>query len=123
MTSTPQSSPAGVGPRATALDIVRVIVLLVALASLAIWGLTAWPMPWAVVVAIGAPLIVLLVWALFLSPRPVLAVHPFIRAIVELAVYASVTIAWWSLGQTWLGLGFGVVAVAVGVVAGRRALS
>ncbi|GAA5152751.1 YrdB family protein [Microbacterium pseudoresistens] len=123
MSSTPQSPPAGVGPRATALDIVRVIVLLVALASLAIWGLAAWPMPWSIVAAVAAPLLVLLVWALFLSPRPVLAVHPFVRAAVELVVYAAVTIAWWSLGQTWIGLGFGVVAVATGVMAGRRALS
>ncbi|MDR6868047.1 membrane protein YdbS with pleckstrin-like domain [Microbacterium resistens] len=122
MSSTPHApATPGMRPRATALDIVRVVVLLVAMSSLVLWGLVAWAMPWNIITAIGAPLIVLLVWALFLSPRPVLAVHPFVRALVELVIYAGVTIAWWSLGQTWIGLGFAVVAVATGLVAGRRA--
>ena len=110
-------------PRATPLDIVRVVVLIAALASLALWGLVAWALPWNLVAAIGAPVITLLLWALFLSPRPVLAVHPFVRAAVELVVYAGVTIAWWTMGQAWIGLGFAVVAIASGLMAGRRALS
>ncbi|MGX1932754.1 YrdB family protein [Microbacterium resistens] len=123
MSATPSTAPAaGMTARVTPLDIVRVVILLVAVASLVLWGLVAWSLPWNIVAAIGAPTVVVLVWALFLSPRPVLAVHPFLRAAVELAVYAGVTIAWWSLGQTWIGLGFGVVAVAAGLVAGRRAL-
>ena len=113
----------GVLPRATPLDIVRVVVLIVALASLVLWGLVAWPLPWNLVAAVGAPIVTLLLWALFLSPRPVLAVHPFLRAAVELVVYAGVTIAWWTMGQAWIGLGFAVVAIASGLVAGRRALS
>ncbi|WP_374208750.1 YrdB family protein [Microbacterium sp. USTB-Y] len=110
-------------PRATPLDIVRVVVLVAALASLALWGLVAWTLPWNLVAAIGAPVITLLLWALFLSPRPVLAVHPFLRAAVELVVYAGVTVAWWTMGQAWIGIGFAVVAVASGLLAGRRALS
>jgi len=113
----------GVLPRATALDIVRVIVLVAALASLVLWGLAVWTLPWNLVAAIGAPVITLLLWALFLSPRPVLAVHPFVRAAVELLLYAAVTVAWWTMGQAWIGLGFAVVAVATGLMAGRRALS
>lgn len=105
------------------LDIVRVIVLIAAIASLALWGFTEFGMPMNLVAGIGAPLLVLLMWALFLSPRPVLRVHPFIRAIVELAIYAAVTMAWWAMGQVWIGLGFALVAVAAGLVAGRRALA
>lgn len=119
--SQPSTIP-GTRPRATLLDIVRVVVLLVSLASLVLWSLVAWSLPWNIVSAIGIPLIVLVIWALFLSPRPVLVVHPFIRAVVELVIYAGVTIAWWSMGQTWVGLGFAFVAVATGLVAGRRAL-
>jgi len=121
----PQSLPLqqGVLPRATALDIVRVIVLVAALASLALWGLAVWTLPWNLVAAIGAPVITLLLWALFLSPRPVLVVHPFVRAAVELILYAAVTVAWWTMGQAWIGLGFAVVAIATGLMAGRRALS
>lgn len=113
----------GVLPRATALDIVRVIVLVAALASLVLWGLAAWTLPWNLVAAIGAPILTLLLWALFLSPRPVLVVHPFVRAAVELLLYAAVTVAWWTMGQTWIGLGFAVVAIATGLMAGRRSLS
>jgi hypothetical protein len=120
---TPASDTRAVLTRATPLDIIRVVVLIVALASLVLWGLVSWPLPWNLVAAVGAPVITLLLWALFLSPRPVLAVHPFLRAAVELVVYAGVTIAWWTMGQAWVGLGFAVVAIASGLIAGRRALS
>ena len=81
-----------------------------------------WTFPWNIVLGIGAPVIVLLVWALFLSPRPVLRLHPFIRAVVELLIYAGVTLAWWSMDQAWAGSAFAVVAVAAGLFAGRRYL-
>lgn len=107
-------------PNITPLDIVRTVVLIAALASVALWGFAMWHFPWNLVFGIGAPLIVLLVWALFLSPRPVLRLHPFVRAAVELLIYAGVTLAWWSMGLAWAGIAFAVVAVAVGLFAGRR---
>ena len=110
-------------PQITPLDIVRVLVLLAALATLALWGFGTWEMPWNIVIGIAAPVIVLLVWALFSSPRPVLRLHPFLRAFVEVLIYVGVTLAWWSMGQTWIGIAFAVVAVASGVIAGRRALA
>ena len=61
--------------------------------------------------------------ALFLSPRAVLHLHPFLRALVELLIYVAVTLAWWSLGHAWMGLAFAVVAVTAGVIAGRRTLA
>lgn len=122
----PQDSVAEPGverPVITPLDIVRVIVLVAAIASLAIWGFAAWPLPLGAVFGIGAPLVLLLVWALFLSPRPVLRLHPFLRAAVELLVYAGVTVAWWSMGEWLIGTVFAVVAVATGLIAGRRSLT
>ena len=107
----------------TPLDIVRVLVLLAALATLALWGFGVWDAPLSFVAGIGAPLLTLLVWALFLSPRPVLRLHPFLRAAVEVLIYVGVTLAWWSMGQAWIGIAFAVVAVASGVIAGRRALA
>lgn len=104
----------------TALDILAFLCELFAFASLAVWGFASWPFPWNLVAGIGAPLLAILVWALFVSPRAVLSVHPFVRALVELLVYVSATIAWWSLGQVWVGLIFGVIAVTIGVLAGRR---
>ena len=121
----PQQTAAEPGvqrPAVTPLDIIRVLVLLAALASLALWGFGEWVSPWNIVVGVGAPLLTLLIWALFLSPRPVLHLHPFLRALVEVLIYVGVTLAWWSIGQAWAGIAFAVVAVASGVVAGRRAL-
>ena len=55
-----------------------------------------------------------------MSPRAVLHVHPFVRAIVELLVYAGATVCLWSMGLAWIGVAFAVVAVTAGVIAGRR---
>jgi len=104
----------------SAVDILAFVCELFAFATLAIWGFAAWPFPWNIAVGIGAPILAIVVWALFVSPRAVLAVHPFVRGFVELLVYLSATIAWWSMGLAWVGLVFGVVAVTVGVIAGRR---
>jgi len=114
--ATPARSPI------TVLDVVRAIILLAALVSFALWGFAQWEFPLSLVFGIGAPLVGLLVWALVLSPRPVLHVHPFIRAIAELLIYAAVTMCWWDMGQVWVGLGFAVVAVAAGLIAGLRRL-
>ncbi|MBN8424032.1 YrdB family protein [Microbacterium esteraromaticum] len=121
MSQDPATEPGVTRPNVTPLDIVRVLVLLAALASLALWGFATWAMPWSIVVGIGAPLIVLVLWALVLSSKPVLRLHPFLRALVELLIYVGVTLAWWSMDSTWIGIAFAVVAVATGVISGRRA--
>ncbi|CAL4860656.1 YrdB family protein [Microbacterium sp. MM2322] len=119
-----EPAPAATAPeRLSALDALSYLCALFAVATLAIWGFTAWELPWNIVFGIAAPLATLLVWGLFASPRAVIRVHPFARGVVELLVYLSATIAWWSAGQAWIGLGFAVVAVIVGVLSGRRRLS
>ena len=121
---TPQAPQApGTRPALSAVDILAFVCGLFAFATLVFWGFVAWPLPWNIVVGIGAPLVAILVWALFVSPRAVFAVHPFVRAFVELMVYASATMAWWSMGQPWIGLVFGVIAAANGVIVGRRRLA
>jgi hypothetical protein len=112
----------GTRPAPSVVDVVSVLCGVLAFGTLALWGFTAWEFPWNLVYGIGAPVVAVLLWALFVSPRAVLAVHPFVRAVVELLVYLSATIAWWSMGQPWIGLGYAVVAVAFGLVAGRRRL-
>ncbi len=130
MPDSPSATPSGraepaPGTRAplSAIDLLAFACGLFAFATLAFWGFVAWSFPWSIVVGVGAPVLAILVWALFVSPRAVFAVHPFVRAIVELFVYAAATMALWDLGLTWLGIGFGVVAVTVGVIAGRRRFS
>jgi len=110
-------------PNIAPLDIVRSIVLVVSVGTLALWGFATWPLPWNVILGIGAPLVVLLVWALFLSPRPLLRLHPFLRAAVELLIYVGVTIAWWLMDQPVVGIAFAVVAIGAGLVSGRRRIA
>lgn len=121
----PNDTPLQPGMRAplSGVDILAFICEIFAFVTLAIWGFAMWPFPWNVVVGVGTPVAAILVWALFVSPRAVLDVHPFVRAAVELLVYVSATAAWWSMGLTWVGLGFAVVAVVAGVLAGRRRLA
>jgi hypothetical protein len=130
MSDTPSVSPAGSAGTApgtrtplTAVDIIAFLCEIFAFATLTLWGFTMWPLPWNIVAGVAAPVAAILAWALFVSPRAVIAVHPFVRALVELLVYASATVAWWMMGNAWIGLAFGVVAVTVGVIAGRRRLA
>lgn len=123
MSSDPVPVPGVERPIISVLDVVRTVVLVAAVASLALWGFASWDLPWNVILGVGTPVIVILIWALFLSPRPVLRVHPFLRAAVELLIYVGVTIAWWSMGQALIGTAFALVAVVAGVLSGRRALS
>ncbi|MEV4735915.1 MULTISPECIES: YrdB family protein [unclassified Microbacterium] len=123
MPEDPSPVPGVQRPTITALDIVRSIVLVIAVGTLALWGFATWPLPWNIVLGIGAPVIVILLWALFLSPRPVLRLHPFLRAAVELLIYVGVTIAWWLMDQPIIGVAFAIVAVGAGVVSGRRRIA
>lgn len=124
MSPNASDAPAGVRPpRITVLDVLRFASELVAIASLALWGFATWPFPWNIVFGLGAPALAVLVWALFVSPKAVFAVHPFVRVMVELLVFLSATLAWWALGQPWLGLGIGAASVLIGVLHGRRELA
>ncbi|MGC5169124.1 YrdB family protein [Microbacterium sp. DT81.1] len=105
------------------LDIVRFLTEIFAFLTFALWGFLAWPFPWNIVAGIAAPAAAILLWALFVSPKAVIPTHLFVRSFVELLIFASATIAWWSMGQTWIGIAFAVVAVTSGVLAGRRRLS
>lgn len=116
----PEDVPGVRAARITPLDVLRFLTELVALGSLALWGFLAWPLPWNFVFGLGAPALAILLWALFVSPKAVLAVHPFVRIIVELLIFLSATLAWWALGQPWAGLAVGVVSVAVGAIVARR---
>lgn len=108
--------------RITALDVVRFLVEVFAVFTFAWWGFTTWPFAWNLVAGIAAPALAILLWALFVSPKAVIPVHPFIRAVVELLVFAAATVAWWTMDQVWIGLAFAVVAVVSGVLVGRERL-
>ncbi len=115
-----EPQPAGTRSPLSALDLLSLLCALFAVGTMAFWGFTAWDAPWNLVFGVGTPLLTLVLWGLFVSPRAVFVVHPFARGVIELLIYLSATIAWWSGGQAWIGLGFAVVAVTVGVLSGRK---
>jgi len=117
VTSAPeQHAPVRVGVN----DVIRFVLELFAIVSLGLWGFLAWPLPWNILIGIGAPAIAILLWALFRSPRAVLHVDPFVKAVVEIVVMGSAAFAWWSLGQPVVAIVFAVVATVSGVLNGRR---
>ncbi len=105
-------------------DVLRFFLELFAFISLGIWGFTAWPLPWpGVLIGIAAPAFAILVWALFRSPRAVIRLDPFGKAIVEILVMGSAAFAWLDLGQPIVAIVFGVIATISGVLSGRAELS
>ncbi|MWV50806.1 DUF2568 domain-containing protein [Rathayibacter sp. VKM Ac-2803] len=104
-------------------DVLRFVLELFALATFGIWGFTEWALPLNIVFGIGAPVLAALVWALFLSPKAVLAIDVYGRSLIELLVMGAAAVAWLDMGQPIVAIVFGVVAVVSGVVAGRRAVA
>ena len=105
-------------------DILRFFLELFAFVSLGVWGFLAFPLPWpGVLVGIGAPLLAILVWALFVSPKAVFRIDAFGKAIVEIAVFSAAAIGWWTLGQPVVAVVFAVVAAVSGIINGRKELA
>ena len=109
-----------VGPN----DVLRFLLELFAFVTLGIWGFLAFPLPWpGVLVGIGAPLLAILVWALFVSPKAVFRIDVFGKALVEIAVFSAAAIGWWMLGQPVVAMVFAVVAAVSGILNGRKQLA
>ena len=102
---------------------VLVVALVATFVSLGLWGFLSWDLPWSIVFGVGAPVLAILLWALFLSPRAVLAIDLYGRSLIELLIMGAAALAWLDLGQPVVAIVFGVVAVVSGVISGRRALS
>lgn len=106
--------------RLTVNDVVRFLLEIFAVVSLALWGFLAWHFPLNIVIGIVAPVLAIALWALFRSPRAVIPIDPFGRALVEIVVMASAAFAWWNLGQPVVAIVFAAVATISGFFAGRR---
>ncbi|WP_395245915.1 YrdB family protein [Agromyces sp. MMS24-K17] len=105
-------------------DVLRFLLELFAFVSLGIWGFLAFPLPWpGVLIGIAAPLLAILVWALFLSPKAVFKIDLFGRALIEIALFSAVALAWWQLGQPIVAIIVAVVAAVSGILNGRKQLA
>ncbi|WP_022889819.1 YrdB family protein [Agromyces italicus] len=117
---TPQQAQPKIGPN----DILRFFLELFAFVSLGIWGFMAFPLPWpGVLIGIGAPLVAIVAWALFMSPKAVFRIDPFGKALVEIAIFSAAAIGWWMLGQPVVAVVFAVVAAVSGIINGRKELA
>jgi hypothetical protein len=111
-------------PAIGAAEVIRFVLELFAFVSLGIWGFLAWPGPWLnVVLAVATPLFAILLWALFRSPRAVVKLDAFGKALIEILIMGSAALAWLMLGQPIIAVVFGVVAAISGVISGRKELS
>ena len=104
-------------------DVLRFLIELFAFVTLAVWGFIAWPLPWNIVVGILAPVLAVVLWALFRSPRAVFSVDTFGKAIVEIIVMTAAAFAWWDLGLPFVAIPFAVIALVSGIVSGRQELA
>lgn len=101
----------------------RGLLHLVAIVSVTAWGLIAWEMPLpGIVIAIAALCMSVALWALFLSPRPVLRTDRFGQALIELLLLASAVAALLTIGAPWiLAVLYGLVGAVLGYMATTRA--
>ncbi|MGW9021037.1 DUF2568 domain-containing protein [Leucobacter chromiiresistens] len=105
-----------------ALQLARGLFQLAAIVIVTVWGFLAWPLPFpGILTGLGLFVLAVLLWALFLSPKPVLRVDRFAQALFELCLIAAAVAALLALGVHWVGAAaFGVAAAAVGFIASSR---
>ena len=125
MTSeTPASpvSPASPSRATLILQLVRSACHLITVVIVAFWAFLDWAWPWpGLLTGIGFTLLAILIWALFLSPKPVLHTDRFGQGLIELLFIASGVGAMLALGVHWVvAVAFGVVAAVVGYLAPSR---
>lgn len=98
---------------------------LAAVLMTAAWGFLGWPLPWpGALIGVVVLTLAVLLWALFLSPRPVLHTDRFAQALFELLLLAAAVAALLSLGVFWLWpVLFGVAGALAGYIASTRTVS
>ncbi|GAA3582165.1 YrdB family protein [Klugiella xanthotipulae] len=112
-------------PKIDTLTLCRAVMHLVLFVCVGAWGFLAWEMPWpGIATGIGSILVAILMWAAFLSPRPMLGVDAFARGLVELLLIAAAVVGLIAINAPpWLAIVVGLLTATTGFLAGRRSLS
>lgn len=118
---TESSSPAQ-SPVVSVVQLLRAAFHLSSLVFITWWALIEWPFPWpGILVGVGFFVLVVVLWALFLSPKPVLHVDRLGRGLIELLLIAGAVAAMLSIGMNWvLSALFGVAGAILGYFASLR---
>jgi hypothetical protein len=94
----------------------RFALELSALAATAYWGWTTGDGAMRWVLGIGAPLLVIVVWALFVSPNPRIELARPLRLAIEFGVFAAAAAALAASGHTALAIVFASTALVSGTL-------
>lgn len=102
---------------------IRGLLHLVAVASITAWGLIAWELPLpGIIISVAAFCTSVALWALFLSPRPVLRTDRFGQSLIELLLLAAAVAALLTVGVPWvIAALYGVAGAVLGYFATSRA--
>jgi hypothetical protein len=94
----------------------RFVLELCALAATAYWGSTTGSgvTPW--LLAIGAPAVVIAVWALFVSPKATVELRPPLRLAIEFLVFGAAALGLAAAGRPTLAVAFAIVAAISGTL-------
>ncbi len=114
-----ETLPAAPSRSAIVLQLLRALCHLGTVLIITFWALNAWEMPFPGLIA-GAGFLVLtvVIWALFLSPKPMLRTDRFGQALIELLLIAGAVGALLSLGTNWiLAVVLGIFAAVIGYIA------
>ncbi len=99
-------------------SVIRLLFHVATVVFIGLWGFTAFefPLP-ALLWGVGGVVVAILVWALFLSPKPVLHTDRFGQSLVELLFLAGGAAAMYLFGvPLWVVVIYGVVAPAIAYV-------
>jgi Protein of unknown function (DUF2568) len=95
---------------------VRFALEIGAFISLGYWGFaTGENLVVDLVLGLGAPLVAIVLWGVFVSPKARLG-SPMRQALFEAIVFGGAVLALVHAGQSWLALAFGAIAVADSVL-------
>ncbi len=95
---------------------VRFLCELGMLAALAIWGAHVGEGPWAVALAVGAPLAAAAIWGAFVAPKARWPVPLGARVAIELVLFGAASLALWSAGPPVLAIVLAALALATSVL-------
>lgn len=98
--------------------LVRSLFHLAAVVFVTLWGFLTHQLPFpGILWGLGALVAAILIWALFLSPRPVLHTDRFAQALLELVFLGAGVFAFYLIGgPIWLVIAFGIAGMVVSYV-------
>lgn len=94
-------------------DILFFAVEMAVLVAFGMWGWHVGSGPWRFVLAVMAPVVFAVAWGVLAAPNSTRTLPDPALAVFQLGAFLLAAVALWAIGRTGLGVGLGVIAVAV----------